>query len=59
MTDRIQRIIEAGEAIRAYDIDLGRNLERERIIKALNDYVDGESLISLDVAVALINNVED
>ena len=53
------KVIEAGMEIRRMDIDLGRELERERIIKALRDYADGELLISLDVAVALINNVED
>jgi hypothetical protein len=35
MSDRMQRIIEAGEVIRGYDIELGRELERERIINLL------------------------
>ena len=61
MSDRIQKIIEAGEAVRAYDIDLGRNLESERIIALLeakkddyyqrNLWADGDGIAD---AIALI-----
>jgi hypothetical protein len=35
MSDRMQKLIEAGEVLRGYDIELGRKLERERIVNLL------------------------
>jgi hypothetical protein len=35
MSDRMKKIIEAGEVIRGYDVELGRDLERERIVNLL------------------------
>lgn len=32
MSDRMQKLIEAGEAMRQFDIELGAKQERERII---------------------------
>ena len=52
MTDRMQKLIEAGEVLRGYDIELGRKLERERIIKLLTEYPDD---MTMEIAIALIN----
>jgi hypothetical protein len=35
MSDRMKKLIEAGEVIRGYDIELGRKLEREQIVNLL------------------------
>jgi hypothetical protein len=36
MSDRMKKIIETGEALRQFDIELGAKQERERIINLLN-----------------------
>lgn len=41
MTDRMKRLIEAGEVLRGYDIELGRKLERERIVALVKEVWEG------------------
>ena len=43
-----------GEAVRENYRRQGEYRERERILKLLTDYSKGETLISVDVAIALI-----
>lgn len=41
MSDRMKKIIEAGEAIRQFDIELGAKQERQRIIALVKEVWEG------------------
>lgn len=49
--DRMADVIESGMVLRRMDIELGRQLERERITKLLTEYPDD---MTMDIAIALI-----
>jgi DNA integrity scanning protein DisA with diadenylate cyclase activity len=40
---RMEKILEAGEENRQADIQLGRHLERERILSLVEDYAENET----------------
>lgn len=41
MNDRMQKLIEAGEVLRGYDIELGIKQERERIVALVKEVWEG------------------
>ena len=43
MSERMDRIREFAEQARQYDVDLGRKLERDRILGLLENYYDNET----------------
>jgi hypothetical protein len=52
MSDRMKRLIEAGEALRQFDIELGAKQERERICQEILD-IDLEKDYSDDLVLAV------
>ena len=43
MSERMDKIREFAEQARQYDVDLGRKLERDRILGLLENYCDNET----------------
>lgn len=51
MSERMRKLVELGEDLRQNDIELGRRLERERIVALLQDTV---MTVNMEWIVALI-----